>query len=68
MGICNRQTGKCMCKPDYSSSGKDGKPGTRGECGYHEVREISSKMREAMVDYYGLNGGLATNGGADLYN
>ena len=62
MGICDRQTGKCMCRPDFGSSDTEHNPGTRGECGYKSMHvPISEKMREAMVDTYGLNGGLAAD-------
>jgi hypothetical protein len=62
MGICNRQTGKCMCKPNFGSSDVDHNPGTRGECGYRNVYEpISSKFRDVMVDTYGFNGGIAAD-------
>jgi len=68
MGLCDRRTGRCMCKPGYSSSDKHHNPGSRGECGYKNVHEaVSQKAREKSIDNYGYNGGLATNGGADLF-
>lgn len=62
MGICNRETGKCMCKPNYGSSDIHHNPGPRGECGYKNVYEpLSQKFREAIIDTYGFNGGLAAD-------
>ena len=68
MGLCDRRTGRCMCKPGYSSSDKYGNQGSRGECGYKNVHEaVSQKAREKSIDNFGYNGGIATNGGADLF-
>ena len=33
-GACNVESGRCFCYPGYSSSDGNGKPGTRGDCGY----------------------------------
>ena len=33
-GICNRQTGECMCQDNFLSSDGSGSSGSRGDCGW----------------------------------
>lgn len=50
-GRCDQSSGVCSCYTGYTTSGGDGKPGDRGDCGAPELTIIScpvSKLRSRL--------------------